>query len=56
MVAIPERWSAMLVSAVPVWIASAVMWMVLPHHKFDFMTVLPNRAPIMGKAMAAGGE
>ena len=39
MVAIPELWSAILVSAVPVWIASAVIWMVLPH-KSDFMTVL----------------
>ena len=102
MVAIPELWPAILVSAVLVWIASAVIWMVLPHHKSDFMglpdeeaarsalqpqnlapgqyniphmpswdavkepenqekfargpvafmTVLPNRAPAMGKAMA----
>ena len=99
MVATPELWSAILVSAVLVWMASAVVWMVLPHHKSDFkslpdeeaarqalqnlapgqyniphlpsrdaakepenqrkfttgpvafMTVLPNRAPAMGKAM-----
>ena len=101
MVAVPDLWAAILLSTVLVWIASGVIWMVLPHHKSDFkglpdqeavrqalqpqnlepglydvphmpswdaakepeyqqkfaegpvafMTVLPNRAPSMGKPM-----
>lgn len=29
-------WLPVLVSAVAVWIASAIVWMALPHHKSDF--------------------
>ena len=36
MVSIPELWQPILVSGVLVWIASALIWMVLPHHKSDF--------------------
>ena len=36
MVSIGSLWLAMLVSAVLVWIASSVVWMVLPWHKSDY--------------------
>lgn len=36
-------WLPVLVSAGLVWIASAIMWMVLPHHKSDFKG-LPDEA------------
>lgn len=34
-------WLPILLSAVAVWIVSAVVWMALPHHKGDFIG-LPN--------------
>jgi len=34
-------WLPVLVSAALVWIASAIVWMALPHHKSDF-SKLPN--------------
>ena len=36
MVTIASLWLAILLSALIVWIASALIWMVLPHHKSDF--------------------
>jgi hypothetical protein len=36
MVPIASLWLAMLVSAVLVWLASSIVWMVLPWHKSDF--------------------
>ena len=36
MVTIGSLWLAVLISAVLVWIASAVVWTVLPHHKKDY--------------------
>lgn len=36
MVPIASLWLAILVSAVLVWLASSVVWMVLPWHKSDF--------------------
>ena len=36
MVIISELWLPILLSAVFVWIVSAIIWMVLPHHKSDF--------------------
>ena len=36
MVTIPELWQPILVATVLVWVASALVWMVLPHHKSDF--------------------
>jgi len=36
MVAISALWLAILLSAVAVFVVSAVVWMVLPHHKSDF--------------------
>ena len=29
-------WLPVLVAAAAVWIASAIVWMALPHHKKDF--------------------
>ena len=43
MVSIASLWLVILLSAILVWIASAVIWMVLPHHKKDFRA-LPDEA------------
>ncbi|MEN8143904.1 MAG: hypothetical protein ABFS14_03040 [Gemmatimonadota bacterium] len=39
MVTIASLWLVILLSAVAVWLASAVVWMVLPFHKSDFKAV-----------------
>ncbi len=36
MVTIASLWLAILVSAVVVWLASSVVWMLLPYHRSDF--------------------
>jgi hypothetical protein len=36
MVTIASLWLPILLSAVLVWIASAIVWMALPHHKTDW--------------------
>ena len=41
MVAIGPLWLAIVLSGVLVWIASFLVWVVLPHHKRDFKAV-PN--------------
>lgn len=38
---ISSQWLAIVLSAVIVWAASGIIWMVLPHHKNDFAS-LPN--------------
>ena len=43
MVSIGSVWLAILVSAAVVWVVSAIVWMVLPHHKKDFRA-LPDEA------------
>ena len=41
MVTIASLWLPILLSAALVWVASALAWMALPHHKSDFRK-LPN--------------
>ena len=41
MVTIASLWLTILLSAVIVWIASAIVWIALPHHKKDFSKI-PN--------------
>lgn len=41
-----ELWLPILVSAAAVWIASALAWMLLPHHKGDYKK-LPNEDGVM---------
>lgn len=55
MVMIPELWLSILLSAVLVWIASAIVWMVLPHHKKDWEG-LPDEEAVRNalKAQNAG--
>jgi len=36
MVTIGALWLPILLSTIAVWVASAVIWMVMPHHKSDF--------------------
>ena len=43
MVSIPELWLPILVATVLVFVASSVVWMVLPHHKSDARR-LPDEA------------
>ena len=47
MVTIPELWLSILLAAAIVWVASALVWMVLPHHKSDFKG-LPDEAATRG--------
>lgn len=39
MVTIASLWLSLLLATVLVWIASALVWMVLPHHKSDYRRV-----------------
>jgi hypothetical protein len=48
-----ELWMPILVSAVVTWIAGAVIWMALPHHKKD-MSELPNQKDVIEKIRALG--
>lgn len=43
MVTIGALWLPILLSAVAVWVVSAFIWMVMPHHKSDFAQ-LPDEA------------
>ena len=36
MVTIGALWLPILLSGITVWVASAIIWMVMPHHKSDF--------------------
>ena len=36
MVTIGGLWLAILLSTIAVWVASAILWMVMPHHKSDY--------------------
>ena len=46
MVSISSQWLAILLSAVVVWIASALVWMALPHHKKDYKQLPDEDAAI----------
>ena len=46
MVSIPELWVPILVATVLVFVASNLVWMVLPHHKGDTRR-LPEEAPVV---------
>jgi hypothetical protein len=51
-------WLPVLVSAVLTWIASAIVWMALPHHKSDF-SKLPSEDGVtdaLGKLKLAPGQ
>lgn len=51
-ISIGSLWLPILVSAGLVWVASAVMWMVLPHHRSDYLP-LPDEGPVRD---ALGGQ
>lgn len=46
-------WIPILASAAAVWVASALMWMVMPHHRKD-MRKLPDEDAFMAQVRAAG--
>lgn len=48
-----QLWLPILVSAVATWIAGAVFWMALPHHKKD-MKELPNQRDVIEKIRGLG--
>ncbi|MFC1480766.1 hypothetical protein ACFL6E_00790 [Candidatus Neomarinimicrobiota bacterium] len=55
MVTIGSLWLAIVVSAVFVWIGSAIMHMVLPHHKTDYAG-LPDEGAVSGLADVPPGR
>ena len=46
MVSIADLWLAILLSSVIVWVGSALVWMVFPHHKKDFAKLPDEDAAI----------
>jgi hypothetical protein len=46
MVTIVSLWLAILISAVLVWIISALVWTVLPHHKSDYQALPDEEAAL----------
>ncbi len=48
-------WLPILLSAAVVWIASAIVWMALPHHKRDFIA-LPDEDAFMDHVRRSGIE
>jgi hypothetical protein len=53
MVTLADLWLPILVSAVAVWFAGALAWMMLPHHKGDFKQ-LPNEDAAMSAVRNLG--
>ncbi len=53
MVQIADLWLPILLSAVAVWIAAAIAWMALPHHKGDFKQ-LPDEDAAMSAVRNLG--
>jgi len=53
MVALGTLWLPILVSAVLVYIASSIVWMLLPHHKSDWAQ-LPGEAGVLEAMRRAG--
>lgn len=53
MITIADLWLPILVSAVAVWIASAIAWMAMPHHKGDFKK-LSNEDAVMSAVRGLG--
>lgn len=47
MVTITSLWLAILLSAVIVWVASFLVWMVMPYHKNDYRG-LPDEGAVLG--------
>ena len=53
MVALSALWLPILLSAVFCWIAGAVLWMVLPHHRSDW-SALPDEDAVMAALREQG--
>jgi hypothetical protein len=45
MVTLASLWLAILLSAVAIWITSAIVWMAMPHHRGDYKQ-LPSEAAV----------
>lgn len=56
MVTISALWLPVLVSAVLCWLAGAVLWMVLPHHKSDFSRLPDQEAARAALRAASPGQ
>lgn len=58
MIGLGSLWLAIVLASALVWIASAIVWMVLPHHRTDFRS-LPDeeatRAILGSQSLAPGG-
>ncbi len=55
MVTIGSLWLAIIVSSVLVWLGSAIIHTVLPHHKTDYAS-LPDEGALSGLADVAPGQ
>ncbi len=57
MITVGSLWLAIVLSSVLVWIASAIIWMALPHHRTDYQK-LPDeeaaRQALNGQGVAPG--
>jgi hypothetical protein len=53
MVSVGALWLPILLSGVVVFVASSLVWMVLPHHKSDWAP-LPSEAPVLAAMRSAG--
>ena len=56
MITVASLWLPILVSAIVVWIVSAIVWMVLPHHKTDFSKLMNEEAAREALAGLAPGQ
>lgn len=56
MVPLASLWLAILLAAVLVWIASAIMWMVMPHHRSDYRATPNEEATRQALRGAAPGQ
>lgn len=52
-VPLPDLWLPILIATVLVWIASALMWTVMPHHKKDFKSI-PDEDKVLEAMRSAG--
>ena len=56
MVTIGSLWPAILLSAVLVWVASFIVWVVLPHHKRDYKGLPDEKAAREGLGALDPGQ
>ncbi len=56
MVPLASLWLPILLAAALVWVASSIMWMVMPHHRSDFKALPDEEAARQALRPAAPGQ